>query len=178
MSKKLILILAAVATTAFTLAYAVTVWAYGGGCCGFCGFQLTRTDAASRCYEAQLCRQCFYIALEGIVMRRGRVLLLVIAVLVVSAVAGVVTALYRLGKLAPQPIASRGPTRSRRRSYQYRFAIIYQQISHHYRYLRQTFHLFILVRLASEQNLDSGQLAGTFQVAQFHITYFNLNFCS
>lgn len=116
MSKKLILILAAVATTAFTLAYAVTVWAYGGGCCGFCGFQLTRTDAASRCYEAQLCRQCFYIALEGIVMRRGRVLLLVIAVLVVSAVAGVVTALYRLGKLAPQPIASRGPTRSRRRS--------------------------------------------------------------
>ncbi len=38
MSKKLILILAAVATTAFTLAYTVTVWAYGGGCCGFCGF--------------------------------------------------------------------------------------------------------------------------------------------
>ncbi len=37
MNKKIIsLSVIAVAITAFSLAYTITVWANGGGCCGFC----------------------------------------------------------------------------------------------------------------------------------------------
>lgn len=36
MNKKLAGILAAVAVTAFTVAYAVTAWAAGASCCGVC----------------------------------------------------------------------------------------------------------------------------------------------
>lgn len=37
MDKKFAYILVTGAVTVFTLGYAVTAWAMGGGCCGFCG---------------------------------------------------------------------------------------------------------------------------------------------